>query len=179
MALPDDLLKKSFDILLEAVFKLGERNKDFMLVFAGEKNVVYEKTFEKNQKLIKQLKNNLIFLGLLDDNQLLSFYQSIDLFVLPSRSECFGLVQAEAMAQKTPVLVANIPGARDPVKKTSFGLLFDANNPENLLEKIEMMSSQLSFYKLQYKKVLNYFNYDNSRKILLDSLKAEIDPAFL
>lgn len=159
--------EKGFDVLLKAGIELKKQRNDFFFVFAGEKNITYEKTYETNQKLIKQLEDEIIFLGLLDDEQLLEFYQAIDLFVLPSRSECFGLVQAEAMAEQTPVLVANIPGARDPVKKTSFGLLFDANNAEDLLKKINTMLNKLPSYNQQYQKVLNYFNYEKSRKNLI------------
>lgn len=164
--------EKGFDILLEAAVKFSQKNKNFILVFAGETNIVYEKTFIKKQYLINQLKNNLLFLGLLNDDRLQTFYEMIDLFVLPSRSECFGLVQAEAMAQKTPVLVADIPGARDPIKKTSFGLLFTANSSDDLIKKINKMSNELSSFNQKFNKVSKYFNYENSRKNFIEFIKS-------
>jgi len=162
--------EKGFDVLLKAATKLSQKRKDFLLVFAGETNISYEKTFLKEQFLINKLKNNLIFLGLLNDEQLKSFYQSIDLFVLPSRSECFGLVQAEAMAQKTPVLVSDIAGARDPVKQTAFGLLFEQNNSDDLAQKIEKMLNGLDDFNKNYLNVINYFNYQNSQNKLINFL---------
>src|SRR5207302_1520557 len=44
------------------------------------------------------------FLGLVTGAQKLSLYQSVDLFVLPTRHENFGLVLTEAMACGTPVV---------------------------------------------------------------------------
>lgn len=162
--------EKGFDVLLKAAIKLSKKRKDFILVFAGETDISYEKTFFKEQVLINKLKNNLVFLGLLNDEQLISFYQSLDLFVLPSRSECFALVQAEAMAQKIPVLVSDIPGAREPVQQSSFGLLFELNNPDDLAKKIEEMLGKLGDFDNNYVKVIKYFNQEDSQKKLINFL---------
>lgn len=163
--------EKGFDVLLEAMIKLRKKRDDFFLIFAGETNISYEKTFFKDQALIKKLKDNLIFLGLLNDMQLNTFYQSLDLFILPSRSECFGLVQAEAMANKTPVIVSDIPGAREPVKQTGYGLLFTSKNPEALMVNIEKMLSNLKSFDENYKKVRQYFDQEKAQQDLLNFLK--------
>lgn len=162
--------EKGFDVLLKAATQLSKKRKDFVLIFAGETNIAYEKTFLRNKALIDALENKLIFLGLLNDTQLKAFYQSIDLFVLPSRSECFALVQAEAMAQKTPVVVSNIAGARDPVRQTGFGLLFESENSHDLVEKIERYLSTSQIFHNQFRKVLKYFDHKKSKKALLDFL---------
>lgn len=162
--------EKGFDILLKAAAKLREKRKDFILIFAGKTNLAYEKTFSKNKALIDSLENELVFLGLLDDSQLKAFYRSLDLFVLPSRSECFALVQAEAMAQKTPVIVSNIAGARDPVKQTGFGLLFESENPDDLAEKIEEYLDKPQFVNDKFNKVLDYFDHKKSKEGLLNFL---------
>ncbi len=163
--------EKGFDVLLAAIIKLKEQRDDFWLVFAGETNINYEKTFFKDQRLVNKLKDNLIFLGLLNDVQLHTFYQSIDLFILPSRSECFGLVQAEAMAQKTPVIVSDIPGARDPVVTTGYGLLFENNNSLALMLTIEKMLNHSKSFDKNYKKVLQYFDQNKAQRDLLNFLK--------
>jgi glycosyltransferase involved in cell wall biosynthesis len=43
--------------------------------------------------------------------------------VLPSDSECFALVQVEAMLCGTPVVMTDTPGGRVPVLKTGMGKL--------------------------------------------------------
>ena len=162
--------EKGFDVLLKAATQLSKKRKDFVLIFAGETNIAYEKTFLRNKALVDGLENKLIFLGLLDDSQLKAFYQLLDLFILPSRSECFALVQAEAMAQKTPVLVSNIAGARDPVRQSNFGLLFESENSHDLAKKIEEYLNASQTFHNKFRKVLEYFDYKKSQKALLDFL---------
>ncbi len=43
------------------------------------------------------------------------------MLVLPSGTECFGLVQVESMLSGTPVVVSDIPGAREPVRVSGMG----------------------------------------------------------
>jgi glycosyltransferase involved in cell wall biosynthesis len=162
--------EKGFDILLKAGIELSKKRKDFVLLFAGQTNIAYEKTFLKNKLLVKALKDHLIFLGLLNDAQLNVFYQSLDLFVLSSRSECFALVQAEAMAQRTPILVSNIPGARDPVKQTNFGFLFESENSEDLEQKIEKYLNEPQIFDNQFSEVAKYFSYKKSKNDVLSFL---------
>jgi SAM-dependent methyltransferase len=51
---------------------------------------------------------------------------------LPSRSDCFELVQAEAMLCGTPVVASDIPGAREAVRRTGMGRLVAAEDPAAL-----------------------------------------------
>ena len=157
--------EKGFDVLLQAAQIIIKNGLNLQLVFAGETQLGYENTFEKSSQQILAVKNNLHFLGLLNEDQLIQFYQNIDIFVLSSRSECFGLVQAEAMAQKTPVIAPDIPGARDLVKKTKFGLLFESENPHDLAKKILELNLDLAKTQSSYKNVKSYFdNTANANK---------------
>lgn len=145
--------EKGFDVLLRAIPLIRKKIKNIKLVFAGETKIFYENFFQKVFSLIKKNKNHLIFLGKLKEDELKAFYQNLDLFILPSRSDCFSLVQMEAMNYKIPTVVSNIPGARYLVKKTGFGLLFKKENEKDLAEKI--------IYALKNKKKLikNFQNF--------------------
>jgi Glycosyl transferases group 1 len=67
-----------------------------------------------------------------DRGRMASFYAMCDAFALPSRTDCLGLVQIEAMLCGTPVVTSDIPGAREPVRLTGMGRLVAACDPEAL-----------------------------------------------
>ncbi len=62
--------------------------------------------------------------------------ERIDLLVLPSEAEGFGLVLIEAMAAKIPVVATNVAGIRDVVQHRKTGLLVPVANPRALADAI-------------------------------------------
>jgi glycosyltransferase involved in cell wall biosynthesis len=60
----------------------------------------------------------------------------IDLLVLPSSAEGFGLVLIEAMAAGVPVIGTNAPGIRDVIRNGETGLLVPVGSPQELAEAI-------------------------------------------
>ncbi len=156
--------EKGFDVLFKAIPQVIEKIPQVHFVFAGETNIQYEKTFESLKKEVQKLKKHLTFLGLLDSKQLAKFYQTIDFIIVPSRSDCFPLVQAEAVLHKNPSIVANIPGARFLVKKTGFGLIFEKEDSEDLAEKIIKAVKIKNRLMKNYPKVLAVLN--NKRNTL-------------
>jgi glycosyltransferase involved in cell wall biosynthesis len=128
--------EKGFDILLKAMPNIIKNIPNAHFIFAGETNISYEDFYKKNLTGIHLLKKHLTFLGLLDNQQMHEFYKNIELIIIPSRSDCFNLVQAEAMLNKVPSIVSNIPGARFLVKKTGFGRIFQNENPVSLASQV-------------------------------------------
>lgn len=66
-------------------------------------------------------------------------YQNLcnfDLFVQPSRNEGFGLTIAEAMAAKIPVLVSDVEGPMEVIKKGEYGYFFKTGDVQDCAEKI-------------------------------------------
>ena len=58
------------------------------------------------------------------------------LFVLPSLSEGFGIAVVEAMQQQVPCLCSNVGGIPEFITENETGWLFDPNNEEELVAKI-------------------------------------------
>jgi D-inositol-3-phosphate glycosyltransferase len=59
------------------------------------------------------------------------FYQAADVLIVPSRSETFGLVAAEAQACGLPVVAASVGGLPYAVADGQTGLLVDGHEPDS------------------------------------------------
>jgi len=90
---------KRLDFLIKAVSKI----KNAYLVFSS--TGVQEKYLKKLGKEL--LGENIRFLGMVNQFDLVKYYSSADVFCLPSKIEPFGLVLVEAMACQTPVVTNN------------------------------------------------------------------------
>ena len=87
-------------------------------------------------------------MGLLRDRQrLANFYALCDVFALPSRSECFGVTQVEAMLAGTPVVATDIPGGRTAVRMTRMGLLVEPESPMALAAGLGEVLSEPARYR--------------------------------
>jgi len=61
----------------------------------------------------------------------------MDVLVLPSEAEGFGLVLIEAMAARVPVVATDVPGIRDVVRNELTGLLVPMGRPDLLAKAIQ------------------------------------------
>jgi len=122
--------EKRPDVLLRALPAVAAAHPGIVALFAGQQRVGYERFYERHRALVADAGERARFLGLLEDPaELAAFYAACDVLALPSETECFGLVQAEAMLCGTPVVATDIPGARVPVRLTGMGLLVPPGDP--------------------------------------------------
>ena len=156
--------EKGFDILLNAIPKVIKKNSNIHFVFAGDTNIAYENFYNKNHNKILLVKSHLTMFDLLKETDLQNFYHLIDFIVIPSRSDCFPLVQVEAMLHGIPSIVSDIPGARFLVKETGFGLIFKKNDVEDLVAKILTAIIKKSSLLGNRNKFLSIFNINNNAK---------------
>jgi glycosyltransferase involved in cell wall biosynthesis len=97
----------------------------------------------KNGKYIDELKQLSVRLGIADKVMFLgmrtdvpAIMKDLDIFVLASRNEPFGLVLTEAMAAGTPVIATNAGGAAEIVIDNKTGILVDVNKKASLPDAI-------------------------------------------
>jgi glycosyltransferase involved in cell wall biosynthesis len=82
------------------------------------------------------LSGHVIFTGLCSDRELAQYYDSCDLFVMPSSKEGFGLVYVEAMAFGKVVVATREGATPEIVINGETGMLVDPNHPEELEKSI-------------------------------------------
>ena len=83
------------------------------------------------------LSGNVEFVGSVPQEMLAEYYNSCNLFVLPStdpKRETFGIVLLEAMACKKPVVTTEIAGAAEDIKGNNAGLVVSPGDKEKLAE---------------------------------------------
>lgn len=146
--------EKGYDILLRAMPHIKKAVPNAHIVFAGKHLIDYEPYFEHHKKLIAKNRKDITFLGLLNAGDLAYFYESIDVFVISSRSDCFPVTQIEAVNHKVPLVVTDIPGARMLVKKSGFGAIAKPEDPIDLARAIVDVISNRKIYLTFHKKAL-------------------------
>lgn len=96
-------VKKGINFLIEAVAILKEELKGYRINIAGEG----EETYINELKLLASrlgVADYIHFIGGVYGNRKWELFSDADLFVLPTHSENFGIVVAEALACGTPVI---------------------------------------------------------------------------
>lgn len=93
---------------------------------------------ELEEKLKAMAKDNIKFLGAVDNKDLYKHYQRADVFILPSKSEPWGLVVEEALNNGTPVMISNKVGCSEEIINSENGVIFslDSDDFEEQLSKI-------------------------------------------
>ena len=92
--------------------------------------------------------------------------QGCEVFVLPSRSEPFGIVLTEAMACKKPVVATTVGGIPEIIKDGTDGILVQSDNPnalaEALLNVLHNQALRLSIANNGYMTVVKKFNSEKT-----------------
>lgn len=106
---------KGFDVLVEAI-RLLDDNYVAVIAGSGEDRAALQKLIDD-----KGLTERVRLAGHVD--KMGAFYRSLDIFVVPSRQEAFGLVAAEAGYFELPVVASNVGGLPEVVRHDESGLL--------------------------------------------------------
>lgn len=141
--------EKRPDVLIRALETVNQHLPSAKLVFAGQYQLKYENFYERCRPLINRYKDQILFLGLLTSPQeVANFYAACDVLALPSDTECFGLVQIEAMLCGTPVVVTDTPGAREGVRVTGMGKIVPTQSPPALGQAlVDVIQNRETFVK--------------------------------
>lgn len=155
--------EKRPDLAIKALEIVNQTYPKARLVFAGQYKIAYENTWETYQPIVQHYEDQLIFLGLLQDMQeMADFYAACDVIVLPSDTECFALVQVEAMLSGTPMVTTDTPGARVPVQVTGMGVLAERGNHHDIGAKIVHVLQNLASYQHSREQIAQIFSFQET-----------------
>lgn len=131
--------EKGIDYLMEAIPLVAEQCPSVKFLLAGETlKVIGENVYARLQSHIERNREHIEILGAIPNREMGNFFGACDVLVVPSinSTESFGLVQVEAMLSGCPVVAANLPGVREPVRVTGMGEIVPIKDARALADAI-------------------------------------------
>jgi len=170
--------EKRPDLLIRALEVVNRAYPNARVVFAGEYDIPYEDTWEQNQALVQRYEDQLLFLGKLDSMQAMAnFYAACDVLVMPSDTECFAMVQVEAMLCGTPVIMTDTPGGRVPVTETGMGRVIPRGDWQAIGDAVIEVVQHRDRYVKPYEQVERTFSFQQTVERYERHLRAAVEAA--
>lgn len=117
--------------------------------------------FGELETRLKSLANdNIVFTGAIANKDLSKVYQQQDVFILPSKSETWGLVVEEALNNGIPVIVSDRVGCGAEFATPSYGIVFKYDSEESLRSAIIKITDTEYYNNLR----LNISNLDFKKR---------------
>lgn len=128
---------KATDILLEA-FATSADAHDWSLILVGRVECEFQSYIKDFFKKYPLLKNRIRFEGQIEErNRLLEIYASSGIFLLPSRSESFGIALVEAASQGCYLITTNkVASAIDITNHEKYGKIVKADDVKEMKDAI-------------------------------------------
>ena len=114
--------KKGCDLLINAFSKIAKQDLDLHLVIAGPDQDGWSSILMKLTSRLG-LDERITWTGMLHGDIKWGAYYAADVFILPSHSENFGVVVAEALACNLPVLITNKVNIWREIKDDNAGIV--------------------------------------------------------
>ncbi len=130
--------RKGSDLLVQAWSRLNEKHPNTNLVFVGPRHDSTESHHEEFQADMDRLvaesgaPERIHFVGLIDDVP--SYLQAADIFVLPSKREGMPNAVLEAMASRRPVVMTPFEGLSDDLGRAGSEYLLAQHDPDSLAD---------------------------------------------
>jgi glycosyltransferase involved in cell wall biosynthesis len=125
--------KKNLDLVIDAVAKLPEHVD---LIVAGGGDLLEQMQRHAEQRGIQ---GRVEWLGFVSPDERAQFLERIDVLVMPSTFESFGMSAAEAMLGGVPVIVSEPTGIAEVIRRHSAGVVVspDADSVAAAIERLD------------------------------------------
>lgn len=123
--------RKNVGTLIQAMAEVFQHRRDGELVLVGAQDNLAVRRMVGEQR---SLEGRVVMTPFVSRSDLVTLYNSADLFVYPSRYEGFGMPPAQALAVGVPVVSSDIPSIREVVK--DYGVLVSPDSVEQWVEAI-------------------------------------------
>ncbi|MBQ6187229.1 MAG: glycosyltransferase [Prevotella sp.] len=153
-------IKKGVEILLDAWRNINIEHKDWELIIAGNGDDNYIQSL-KNRIIDYKIENCVKIIPPVFGKEKVELYQSSSLFILPSYSENFGMVIAEAMSCGVPVITTNnTPWEIVNNTNTGWCIPLSVSHVEETLKKALSLKAEILYEMGQKASALVRNNFD-------------------
>jgi glycosyltransferase involved in cell wall biosynthesis len=123
--------KKGHKYLIEAIKILNKKYSNLTFLFVGKGPL---------ENFIKEISlPNIKVIPEMEHKELMNLYKDVDLIVIPSIYEAFGLVVGEAMIMEKGIVATNVDGILEMIEDKKEGLLVPPKDPQALADAIEKL----------------------------------------
>jgi glycosyltransferase involved in cell wall biosynthesis len=154
---------KGQDVLIRALAKLKTQIPDLICEFVGDGPCKSD-----CEQLVTELglERNCRFVGRLAHDEVLRHMASSVVSVVPSRSECFGLVNLESLAVGTPVVASRVGGISEIFRDGEEGFLVPPNDPSSLAQQLAVLLQDSKLQgEMSSKARLRFHEFEQSKLI--------------
>ncbi len=131
--------QKGHSYLIEALNALKDSHPNIKLLLVGAANQAGTEELLRSMVRDYDLEKRVVFAGYQDDVR--SVLSALDLFVLPSLWEGFGLVLLEAMSMKKPIIASRVDAIPEVVEDGVQGILVPPADASALKQAIESFAA--------------------------------------
>lgn len=124
---------KGMDLVIPAFASALKRNPAIRLLIVGDGSLTEEM---HRQARHYEIESCIEWTGRQEQKQLEALYDDIDILLMPSRSEGFGLTAIEGMARGCVVIASRTGGLPEVVKDGEVGLLHRSEDIDDLADKL-------------------------------------------
>ena len=169
---------KSVRIVIEAFDKIANQFPNAFLLIAGTRSEYSDELKLVCEQLSPPVSSRIKWLTPFDSSDKAILFNSIDVLVLPSKNESFGIVFLEAWSSKKPVIGASIGAVCDVVNDGVDGLLAVVDDANDFANKMSILLSDEPLRKSMgengFNKVAENYTWDiivaRLRKCYVDAL---------
>lgn len=162
--------RKNITTLIDAFNEFSKNHPEFELKIVGKKGWMYSDILLKIEN--SPVSNKIVYLGFVEDAELVSLYKTAYATVLPSFYEGFGLPILEAMSYGSPVIASN--NSSLPEVTGDAALLCDPHDSSSIVSCLERLQDKTLRNALikQSRKQIKQFSWEKCGEETLTVIKS-------
>ncbi len=148
--------EKGYGVLVAALVALKRKGREPSVVIVGGGGE------EKELKLqaVRAGLENVLWTGAVGDP--IAYLKGMDVFVMPSLEEGFGLTVAEALAARKVIVASNLPAIKETIRDGVNGILFKTGDADDLANKLYSLLTDKAFLQAARNKTDRWLDANSS-----------------